>query len=54
MTEKWVMDKYSAGKGCMDIAIELGLPVFRVMTIVKTRLGLDSMPVLTSEKGRGR
>ena len=54
VTEKWVMDKYSAGKGCMDIAIELGLPVFRVMTIVKTRLGLDSMPVLTSEKGCGR
>lgn len=38
----------------MDIAIELGLPVFRVMMIVKTRLGLDSMPVLTSGKGRGR
>lgn len=32
---KWVLSRYAAGEGCVEIASALGLPIFTVMDIVK-------------------
>lgn len=35
VTRKWVLEKYDVGKGCMEIATQLGIPLLTVMSIVK-------------------
>ena len=42
--DRWVLDRYNSGKGCLAIASELGLPLMRVMRVVSESLKLDVAP----------
>lgn len=44
MNRKWIMSRYEDGQGCVEIATALGLPVFRVMTIVKKTMNSKYTP----------
>ncbi len=35
VSRKWVLEKYAAGLGCIDISTQLGLPLLTVMSFIK-------------------
>lgn len=45
---RWVLERYASGGGCLEIASELGLPLFRVMSIVSEGTGARVTPRLRS------
>ena len=54
MKGKWIMDRYELGYGCLDIASELGIPLFTVMRIVTTELNLSYAPRMKSNQTSSR
>ncbi len=42
--KKWITERYQNGEGCLAIASELGLPLFRVIKVVKDSLSIKVMP----------
>lgn len=48
--EKWIVEKYSKGEGCMAIAAETGMALFTVMSVVSRATGTRT-PIL---RGRFR
>lgn len=43
---KWVLSRYEAGEGCIQIASALGLPVFNVIRTIKEAQNIDYLPRL--------
>lgn len=43
---RWILERYESGQGCVEIASALGLPVLRVMTVVKGARNSPVMPKL--------
>ncbi len=43
---KWVLTRYDAGEGCVEIASALGLPLFTVIRMVKESKKTDYLPKL--------
>lgn len=41
---RWILDRYKDGDGCLAIASELGLPLLRVIKVVKDSLSMKIMP----------
>lgn len=48
--QSWVLKRYSKDIGCIDIACELGLPLFKVMKIVQEEYKLKITPLLCTER----
>ena len=39
--DRWIEKRYLRGEGCIDIACETGRPLFKVMSVVRSRFGED-------------
>ncbi len=50
LINKWVLKKYSNNMGCIDIACEMGLPLFKVMKIVQDEYELKVIPLLCTKR----
>lgn len=44
LNQKWIMERYEEGQGCVEIAAALGLPVFKVMAMVKEAMDTKYNP----------
>ena len=41
---RWIVERYENGEGCLAIASELGIPLMRVMKVITEKFSLDVMP----------
>lgn len=42
--DRWILERYNNGSGCLAISSELGLPLMKVMKVVSSELGLGVTP----------